>query len=74
MVVPLKKFHHLLDSQMAHVRYIVGQSDNLQAQTNIIWHDDLISSIIQKPILCVPSFLEVQKRGWMLQMLQEAGR
>jgi hypothetical protein len=73
MIVPLKKFHHLLNSQMANVEYIMGQSNNLSVQTNIIWHNDLISSIVQKPILCVPSFLEVWKRGQVPQMLQEAG-
>jgi hypothetical protein len=44
MVVPPKKFYCLLDSQMAHVGNIVGQSNNLSVQTNIIWHDDLVNS------------------------------
>jgi hypothetical protein len=74
MVVPPKKFHRLLNSQMAHMGYIVGQSNNLSVQTNIVQHNDLISSIMQKPILHVPSFLKVWKRGWVPQMLQEIGR
>jgi hypothetical protein len=59
MVAPLKKLYHLLDSWVAHVGYIMGQSDQFCAQTNIIRHNDPLSSIVQKPILHVPPFLEV---------------
>jgi hypothetical protein len=74
MIVPLKKFNHLLDSWMAHVGYVMGQSDQLSAKADIARHNDPLSSIMQKPILHVPSVLEVRERGQVPQMLQETGR
>jgi hypothetical protein len=73
MVVPPKKFDRLLDSWMAHMGYVVGQLDQLSAKADIARHDDPLSSIVQKPILHVPSVLKVQERGQVLQMLQETG-
>jgi hypothetical protein len=63
MVVPPKKFCHLLDSWMAHMGYIMCQSDQLGAKANIARHNDPLSGIMQKPILHVPSFLKVWERA-----------
>jgi hypothetical protein len=74
MVAPLRKLSCLLDSWVACVGYIVGQLDQFHVQTNIVRHNDPLSSIVKKPILHVPPFLEDWERGQVLQTLQKAGR